>query len=77
MIWCLDTIVRGAIKVGNISKSDCKENYRGKGKGMIPGISSSRFVLLLHSNAGVDVAYHAWVLSAAQDRKGLPEDSHK
>lgn len=44
---------------------------------MISGISFSCFVLFLHRNAGADVAYHAWVLSAAQDGKGLPVDSRK
>lgn len=63
--------------VRKISQSSSKENFRGKGKGMILGISSSFFVLLLRSNTGADVAYHVWVLKAAQDGKGLPEDSHQ
>lgn len=58
------------MEVRKIGKSNFKENFRGKCKGIIPGISSSCFVLLFCSNAGVDVAYHAWVLSAAQDRRG-------
>jgi len=77
VIWCLDAVEGGATKVGKIGKSNSKKNFRGKGKGVIPGISSSCFVLLFHSNAEVVVAYHAWVLSAARDGKGLPEDSHK
>lgn len=66
---CLHNVVREVMKVRKIGKSNSK-NFKGKCKGMIPGISSSCFVLPFHSNAGVDVAYHTWVPSAAQDRRG-------